>query len=383
MRGYTATNWDLPGGIVKNSGSFAPLGRRQVLRGGLSLVGLTLAGGVLSSCASGDKSQSGDSGSASGPIVMVNYPDWMGKTELADFKAASGIEVHEVTGLTDGGSASQAAQLARNKGQYDMALAGNVLAKTLDLGSLIQKVDFANIPNRAKVDKQFLDQYQWGIPVEYGKLGIAYRTDLLPEPPHSWAEMFDMAPRLSGKFTFPDYDVDVMSMALLALGDDINTADPAQINAAKDKLIAVKPYLKAFLATDAAKPLIEGSVVMAALHDYDMPAAMKANNKIAWIAPSEGLPAYLDGWVALAGTNKTAEIEKFMNFHLEPKVYADFINNTGAAFLLPDAEPYIDPEILNNPALALNPAVKLQWQLFIDEAGVKARNAAWDAVKAA
>ncbi|MGB3481721.1 MAG: spermidine/putrescine ABC transporter substrate-binding protein [Mycobacterium sp.] len=367
---------------MNSSSSFAPLGRRQVLRGGLGLAGLAFAGGMLSACSSGDTSSSGEAG-AGGPIVMVNYPDWIGKTEIADFKAQSGIDVREVTGLTEGGSASQAAQLARNKGDYDMALAGNVLAKTLELGGMIQEVDFANIPNRAKIDSQFLDQYPWGIPVEYGKLGLAYRTDLLPEPPRSWAEMFDMAPQLSGKFTFPDYDVDVMSMAILALGDDINTADPAQITAAKDKLISVKPYLKAFLATDAAKPLIEGSVVMAALHDYDMPAAMKANDKIAWIAPSEGLPAYLDGWVALSGTSRTSDIEKFMNFHLEPKVYADFINNTGAAFLMPEAEPFIDPEILNNPALGLDPSVKLQWQNFIDEAGVKLRNAAWDAVKAA
>ncbi|MFT4009723.1 MAG: spermidine/putrescine ABC transporter substrate-binding protein [Nocardioidaceae bacterium] len=358
--------------------------RRQILRGGAGLAGLAVAGGMLSACGDDEPKSSGGSASASkGPIVMVNYPGWMGATEVSDFKKQTGITVKESTGLTDGGSASQAAQLARNKGDYDMALSGNVLGRTLEQADMIQQVDFANIPNIEGVDATFRDQFTWGIPVEYGKLGIAYRKDLLPKPPESWEEMFAMAPQISGKFTFPDYDVDVLSMAILALGYDINTADPDEIEAARDLLIETKPDLKAFLATDASKPLIEGSVVLAALHDYDMPSAMKANDKIGWIAPSEGLPSYIDGWLALAGTKQTSAIEKFMNFHLEPEVYADFINTTGAAFLLPAAEPHIDKAILQNPAMRLDDSVTMQWQTFIDADGVKVRNTAWNEIKAA
>jgi len=345
---------------------------------------MSIFGSLLSACGGGGSdSSSGGGGGGKGPIVMVNYPGWMGKHEDAGFAAATGIKIKEVTGLTDGGSASQAAQLARNKGEYDMALAGNVLGQQLEMAKLVQKVDFDKIPNLSGVESTFREQFPWGIPVEFGKLGIAYRKDLLPNPPQSWADMFDMASKISGKFTFPDYDVDVMSMAILALGYDINTADPTQIKAATDKLISIKPYLKAFLSTDAAKPLIDGSVVLAALHDYDMPAAMKANSNIGWVAPTEGLPAYIDGWLALAGTKQTSAIEKFMNFHLEPKNYADFINTTGAAYLLPAAERYIDPSILKNPALRLDSSVKLQWQKFIDAAGVKVRNDAWNEIKAA
>lgn len=364
----------------------APFSRRRLLQGGAGLAGAAAFGGLLSACGSDEKtsgSGSGGSGSATGPIIMVNYPGWMGADEVANFKKEFGIEVQEVTGLTDGGSASQAAQLARNKGEYDMALSGNVLATHLEMASMIQELDFSNIPNVEGVDARFRDEFGWGIPVEYGKLGIAYRKDLLPSPPTSWAEMFDMAPSLSGKFTFPDYDVDVMSMAVLALGYDVNTDDADEITAAKDLLIETKPYLKAFLSTGAAKPLIQGSVSMAALHDYDMPAAMKANDQIGWISPEEGLPAYIDGWLALSGTEQTPAIEKFMNFHLEPEVYADFINTTGAAFLLPAAEPYIDENILNNPALKLDDSVTIAWQTLIGEDGVRARNAAWDEIKAA
>lgn len=364
----------------------SPVSRRQVLRGSAGAAGLAAFGGLLSACGSDDDPAASDNpsgGSATGPIVMVNYPGWMGASEVSDFKKQTGIQVKEVTGLTDGGSASQAAQLARNQGDYDMALTGNVLGKHLELGDLIQPVDFANIPNREGVDARFVDEYPWGIPVEYGKLGIAYRKDLMSSPPQSWAELFEIAPQNSGQFTFPDYDVDVLSMAILSLGYDINTADPDELEAAKEVLLDVKPYLKAFLATNAAKPLIEGSVSFAALHDYEMAGAMKANDKIAWVSPEEGLPAYLDGWLALKGTQQVPAIEEFMNFHLEPKVYADFINTTGAAWLLPAAEPFIDEAILNNPALKLSDDVVIQWESFVDAEGTKLRNEIWNEVKAA
>lgn len=366
-------------------GPRGPITRRQLIRGGTGLAGLFAVGGLVSACGSDDApSPSGSSATANatGPIIMVNYPGWIGKTEVADFKTETGIEVKEVTGLTDGGTASQAAQLARNQGQYDMALTGNVLGRNLEMGDLIQEVNFDNIPNREGVDAKFIEEYPWGIPIEFGRLGIAYRKDLLSTPPQSWEELFAMAPQMSGQFTFPDYDVDVLSMAILALGYDINTSDPEELAAAGDLLIETKPYLKAFLATNAAKPLIEGSVKMAALHDYEMSGAMKANKDIGWVEPEEGMPSYLDGWLALKGTEQTGAVEKFMNFHLEPEVYASFINATGASWLLPAAEQYIDEDILNNPALKLSPDVNLQWEGFIDAEGTKLRNATWDEVKA-
>lgn len=371
---------------ISTPGPRGRITRRQLIGGGAGVAGLAVVGGLLSACGTDDASSSADSAAtanATGPIVMVNYPGWIGKTEVADFQKETGIEVKEVTGLTDGGTASQAAKLAQNQGQYDMALTGNVLGRNLEMGDLIQPVNFDNIPNREGVDAKFIEEYPWGIPIEFGRLGIAYRKDLLSTPPQSWEELFAMAPQQSGKFTFPDYDVDVLSMAILALGYDINTSDPEELDAAGDLLIETKPYLKAFLATNAAKPLIEGSVVMAALHDYEMAGAVKANSDIDWVEPAEGMPSYLDGWLALKGTEQTGAVEKFMNFHLDPKVYAGFINTTGASWLLPDAEPYIDEAILSNPALQLSPDVNLQWEGFIDAEGTKQRNAIWDEVKAA
>ena len=116
----------------------------------------------------------------SGTIIMMNYPDWMGKTTVADFKAATGVSVKQVEGLTSGVSAA-AAQIAQNKDSYDMSLGGPVLAEQLKAGDLLQEVNFDNIPNISNVDQHFRDSYPWGPPTDFGKTGFAYRKDLISE----------------------------------------------------------------------------------------------------------------------------------------------------------------------------------------------------------
>ena len=152
---------------------------------------------------------------------------------------------------------------------------------------------------------------------------------------------------------------------------------------ARDALIELKPHLLAILPTDASKPLLKGTAVMGMDYDYSVSYAQRENENIVWVSPEEGMPAYLDGWLAISGTQKLPEVEAFMNFLLEPKNYAGFINNTGSAFLMPDAEQYIDDAIKNNPALAYDEAAAktIEFEQFLGEEATKIRSRAWQEFK--
>ena len=348
--------------------------RRLVQIAGISY--LTL---IATACGS-DKDEA--AAPLSGTIVMMNYPDWMGKTTVADFKAATGVSVKQVEGLTSGTSAA-AAQIAQNKDSYDMSLGGPVLAAQLEAGDLLQEVNFDNIPNISNVDQHFRDSYPWGPPTDFGKTGFAYRKDLISETPTSWADFWALAKKYPGKTTMIDYDVDTMGVALLHKGYSVNSAEESEIDAARDALIEIKPDLQAFLATDFTKPLLKGTAFMASSYDYDIAAAQEENPNVVWVAPEEGMPAYLDGWLAVKGTDKLPEVEAFMNFLLEPKNYAGFINNTGAAYVMPAAEPYIKKSITSNPSLKFDDkAVQtIEFEKFLGEEATKIRNRAWQEVK--
>ena len=318
----------------------------------------------------------------SGEIVMMNYPEWMGKTTVADFKTATGVSVKQVEGLTEGTSAA-AAQVAQNKGPYDMSLGGPVLAAMLKEGNFLQEINPANIPNLANVPDFFKAAYPWGPPTDYGKTGFAYRKDLMSETPTSWADFWSLAPKYSGKVTLFDYDVDILGAALIYKGYSVNSETQSELDTARDALIELKPHLLAILPTDASKPLLKGTAVMGMDYDYSVSYAQRENKDIVWVSPEEGMPAYLDGWLAISGTQKLPEVEAFMNFLLEPKNYAGFINNTGSAFLMPDAEQYIDDAIKNNPALAYDEAAAktIEFEQFLGEEATKIRSRAWQEFK--
>jgi len=367
------------------------LTRRLMLTRTMQLAGLASFGG-LAACGGG----SGSSGSAanpsgststplSGEIIFMNYPGWIGASEVKSFEAAyPGVTVKQVEGLTSGVSAA-AAQIAQNKDSYDMSLGGPVLGEQLLAGGLLEEVDFSKIPNIKNVGQHFRDAYPWGPPTDFGKTGIGYRTDMVSEPLTSWADLWSLAPKYSGKIVFVDFDVDVLGVALKYKGFSVNSTDAGELEQAKQALLEIKPHLLAFAPTDITKPMIKGEAAITVDYDYDIAAATEKVPAIQWVAASEGMPAYLDGWLAIKGTDRLPEVEAFMNFNLDPKIYADFINTTGSAYVMQSAEPYIKPAIVNNPSLKYDDAAlqTVEFEKFLGASATKLRSQIWEEIKAA
>jgi spermidine/putrescine-binding protein len=364
-----------------------------MLRRGAQMAGLVSLGSLAAACG-GDESQplGGATGTGTaateelaGKITMMNYPDWIGADEVANFeKAFPDVTVKQVEGLTSGAAAA-VTQIQQNIGSYDMSLAGLVVGEHLEQAGLIQPIDRAKIPNLERIPEYFRQTYRWGIPTDYGKVGFGYRKDLMKDEPTSWADVWELAPKYDKKFVFVNYDVDVLGAALLYKGYDVNSADENELNEAKDALFEIKPHLLAFVATDIIKPMLQGDAVLTLDYDYDIAVAQRKNPNVAWVAPEEGTPAYLDGWVAIKETDNLDEVEAFMNFHLDPKPYADFINTTGSAYIMPDAEPLIDKSIVNNPSLKYDPEAvqRIKWERFLGPDATKLRAQIWEEVKAA
>jgi spermidine/putrescine transport system substrate-binding protein len=359
------------------------LGRRKFLGAGFGAAGAAFLAACGSTSPSGQARLSG--GSASGPVTlqMLNYPGWIAPNEVAQFeKAHPGLLINQTTEAS-GGDSAIAAQIAESKGTFDFGLIGSVLAVRLKDGGLLAPFSPSTVPNISSIPAYFRSKFPFGLPTDFGKVGLGYRADLVPNPPTSWKEFFDVLPRYSGKVIFPDYDRDVIGIALLALGYSVNSADAGQLNAAKNLVIKSKPYIKAFLADNQGQDLVDASAVMAAFYDYSYGAVAPLNRHIKWLEPSEGMPAYIEGWIPLVGTKHIAQIREFMSFHLKPKVYGAFINATFSSFLEPSAEPYIENAIKDDPALRYNPKGNYQFEQYTTTAGETLRNQIWEEIEAA
>jgi spermidine/putrescine-binding protein len=118
--------------------------------------------------------------------------------------------------------------------------------------------------------------------------------------------------------------------------------------------------------------------------DYDVALGQGQNSNIEWVLPEEGAMAYLEGWNVIKNTQHLDVVNAFLNFFLEPKQYADFVNTTGTAYVMQAATPYIDKSISSNKALIVDPATlaKVEIENFLGEA-TALYTQAWDEFKSA
>jgi spermidine/putrescine transport system substrate-binding protein len=316
--------------------------------------------------------------------VLLNYDGWMGKNTIAEFKAkypGAGIKQASLSSISSG---SIVPAIKANLSTYDAAL-GDVAAVGQGMAAgIIEPLDWSKIPNIANVDEKFRKGYPHGIPTDYGKTGIGYRADLVPEGITSWADVWNLAEKYSNKIVFTDLDRDCIGSALKYKGFSVNTTDEGELQQALQALLDIKPHLQALKSYNIGAGLAKGSYVIAMDWDYDIALAQAENSNIKWVLPSEGASAYLEGFFAVKDTPQLGVLEEFFNFFLEPKQYADFVNTTGTAFVSNTATPYIKKSISGNPALIVDPATlaNVEFENYLGEA-TATYNKIWDQFKSA
>lgn len=368
------------------------LRRRELLaraaRFGVALPALGALGAACGGGGGGGAAAGSGGGATAAPIkgtpVLLNYDGWMGKHTVAQFEAKYPGASLKQASLSSISSGAIVPALKANLSTYDAALGDTAAVGQALAADVLQPLDWSQIPNIANVDEKFRQAYSHGIPTDYGKTGIGYRSDLVSESITSWADVWKLAPKYSGKIAFTDFDRDCIGSALKYLGYSANTTDAAELDKAKQALLDIKPYLAAFKQYNIGAGLVKGDWVIAMDWDYDVALAQADNPRIKWVLPSEGATAYLEGFFAVKDTPDLATLEAFFNFFLEPRQYADFVNTTGTAFVSKAATPYIKPAIKNNPALIVDPTTLANVEIegYLGEA-TAAYTKLWDEIKSA
>ena len=293
--------------------SLTGISRRELLRraaiAGAGLTGVAAIAGCGESKSTGPApSSSGSSSSGgggapaplTGSIEFLNYPQWIGPHEVKAFEQLHpGVKISQNNSAFTGSVSGTAVMVAQNPKQFDMLLADLPVIGQLSAGGFIADMDFSRIPNISLVAPAIRKLYTHGVPTDFGKMGIGYRTDMVKTPPKSWADLWRMAPQYKDKIVAYNLDRDMFGPALKYLGYSVNTRNAAELQKAKQALVELKASIKAFKAVDIASELVKGTAAIAMTNDYDVALAQTQNSKIGWVVPSEGTSGYLEGWVAV------------------------------------------------------------------------------------
>jgi putrescine transport system substrate-binding protein len=303
-------------------------------------------------------------------VKMYNWSDYIAEDTLANFEKETGIRV--IYDVFDSNEVLEAKLLSGHSG-YDIVVPSNhFLAKQVKAGAF-QKLDRAKLTNYANLKPDLMKQLQkadpdneHAIPYLWGTNGIGYNIDkvkavLGEDAPFDSLELI-FNPKYAAKiascgFSMLDSADDMLPQALIYLGLDPNSKNPADYQKAAEVLEKVRPYITYFHSSRYISDLANGDICVAFGFSGDVfQAAARADeagngNKIGYSIPKEGANLWFDMLAIPQDATNVDNAHKLINYLLRPEVIAPISNYVAYANPNVPAQALVDEAIRNDPAI--------------------------------
>lgn len=323
---------------------------------------------VLTACGGNEKA-GGAKQSDEKVLNLFNWAEYLPPEVIQQFEEETGIKVNY-----DAYSSNEEmmAKLQAGNTQYDIAVATTFFVDILLKQDLIQKVNKGNIPNIKNLDPTFTTaefdkEGDYFIPYLWGSGVLFQNTDLVDFEIKGYKDLF--RPELKDKIVLPDDQRGVIGIVLQMLGYSINSTDEKELEEAKQKLMELRPNIRAF-NTEPKTMMIAGDVAAGMAWTAEVFNAQKENPNIVPIIPEEGLVVFHDNFVLLKSAPHVENAEKFMDFLLRPEISK--IISTTYPYGNPNAEAYklLPDDLKNNKVIYpdLGQVTNVQSALDIGEA---------------
>ena len=233
--------------------------RREFLRTGASAVGVAA---FLAACAKKGISAVPPGGlqppeaKIDGDLSYFNWAQYLDPALIKSFEQEYSVTVNQSN------FHNMAGMLAKLRAgvSYDIIWPEAFVVRPLIESNLLLPIDHSQISGFKDVIPFFQDpwydaQSAHTAPYAYWTTGIAWRQDLLGDLTSSWNDLWT-TPSANGNITLLDDMREAIGMSLLRQGHDMNSTDPAQLSAATDALLQLRPNLRQITADDI--PTIRG-----------------------------------------------------------------------------------------------------------------------------
>lgn len=313
-------------------------------------------------------------------LVFLTWPDFIDNAVVAEFEKQFNAKIRFIYFESDDGRDELLAH--NNASNYDVVLSDGISLTTYASLGWIDSISESEVPNLQHIDAHWRSAYPQGnthgVPYAWGTIGIAYRRDLVSVPVTSWADLLKPAAVLQGKILMIRNARDVIGVALKALGYSENSADPGELAAARDLILAQKPYVKeySYIALTPESALLTGDIVAAMVFSGDALALQQLNPNISFVLPAEGTNICVD-YLAITKASRHKKLAAaFINFIHEPENSARVAATIQYATPSLAAQKYLPREFFLNEVI-YPPAAKLarsEYFSVLPPAALKFRN---------
>jgi putrescine transport system substrate-binding protein len=335
---------------------------------------------------------------STGQVLNVyNWSDYIDPDVVKDFERATGITVHY--DVFDSNEVLETKLLTGNSG-YDVVVPSAYFLQRQVAAGVFAPLDKAQLPGLANIDPELAARAarhdpgnEHSVVYMWGTTGIGYDRAkvqaIMPDAPvDSWRLIFD--PAVLAKFkdcgvSMLDDPTDMVGTALLFLGKDPNSESEADLKAAEDALMKIRPYLRTIHSSQYIDQLANGELCIVVgysgdvLQARDRAAEAGKPLDIGYSIPKEGALMWFDTLAVPADAPHKEAAHKFIEYLLQPAVAAknsDFVNYANAnkaATALVNEELRNDANIYPTPEVA----ARLQPSLAKSAEFTRALNRTW------
>ncbi len=319
-------------------------------------------------------------------LSFFNYDTYTGEHTLADFNAATGIEV-KLDLFADGDELFTKLK-AGNPG-YDVIVPPSNTLERMIKANMVIALDHAKIPNIANVDPLFMNASfdpgrKFSLPYMWGTVGIGYRISKVEGVPDSWKWLFDDQ-KYAGKVAVLGDQEHAIGGALKYLGYSYNSTNMEELNKAKDLLIAAKSIIKKYADDTGQDLLAQGEVDLTMEYNGDIAQLMAEDNDVSYIIPKEGSNVWEDTIAIATGAPHPENAHAFINFVFDKDAGKHIAETIQYATPNRAAKEIMDAAYRENAAIFPPDDVvaKCEYAAYLGEEALRVRDEIWTAIQAA
>jgi putrescine transport system substrate-binding protein len=354
---------------------------------------------ILSACAI--TTASGAFAADNKVLNIYNWSDYIYPGAVAEFEEKTGIKVNY--NVYDSNEVLEAKLMAGSSG-YDLVVpTGSFLERQVKAG-IYAPIDSSKLSNYGNLDKALLEKVArhdagnaHSVPWAWGTIGLGYNVKMIRErlgdmPVNTLDLVFN--PEISAKLKdcgigLLDSPAEVMSIALNYAGLDPNSEQKADLAKAEALMKANRGNYRYFHSSQYISDLANGEICVALGYNGDILQSQSRAEEaaqgveVAYAIPKEGTMVWFDLMAIPADAPNKDAAYQFINFVLEPKTAAGISNYVYYAVPNTAAEPFLDKDVISNPGIYPDAAVKAR--LFTQQAHSakfdRVLNRAWSNVK--
>jgi len=206
---------------------------------------------------------------------------------------------------------------------YDIIIPSDYMVARLINEDMLRKIDVESLSNYKYIDVKYRDLYfdpnnEYSVPYSVGMVGLIYNKTMVKEAPTSWEALWNK--ELDSSILMFNNPRDAFAIAQFRLGQDLNSDNKADWDAAAELLMEQKPLVKAYVMDEVFNNMGGGNAAIAPYYAGDFYTMKETNPDLEFVYPEEGVNVFCDSVCIPKSSQNYEAALLFMNFLMEPAV---------------------------------------------------------------